>query len=246
MATEGKGDGKGKGERPPVTKEFIVSHMNADHADSLVAYARFYGQNPEVKKCALVDATMEGFVISLETPEGPKEIHIPYDTDEKLPLESLDSIGKIMVGMSKKARDNVFVTCNPAVPAEERVFFEAFNALNKDFTEKVKAGDFAGLAEHYAEDAVLVPLPKVVDKFAADILVGKDQIRAFMADSSTATLLGGLTMKSMKVHQVSATEVHEVGRAWGSEGRVYSRHWVKREVPAPFQWALASDNLPVN
>lgn len=235
---DGKGDSKGKGKgKPAMTWDYVKEHMNEDHADSLLAYAIHFGGIADADKAVLTDLDNEAFFVSVELSDGSKtEVKIPYEGGA---IDGIDGVGKVMVAMSKKARDEVFVTCAPDVT--DRVVFQAFNDRNKDFKEKCEAKDWAGLAELYAEDAVLVPNSAGPPEANAPIVFGRTAIKTFF-ESKGEALLCGITVKSMRLLQKSDTEVTEIGRAWGAtKGRQYCRVW-RRVGDA---WLLQHDCLPV-
>eukprot|EP00933_Yihiella_yeosuensis_P038727 TRINITY_DN32668_c0_g1_i2.p1 TRINITY_DN32668_c0_g1~~TRINITY_DN32668_c0_g1_i2.p1 ORF type:complete len:157 (+),score=31.25 TRINITY_DN32668_c0_g1_i2:41-511(+) len=54
------------------SKERIISHMNEDHTDSLVAYARHYAKADDVKSAAMVDLTVKGLTLEVCSHSGEK------------------------------------------------------------------------------------------------------------------------------------------------------------------------------
>jgi len=231
----GKGDGKGKG-KTPMTWDFIKEHMNEDHADSLLAYAIFFAGVSGAEKAVLTDLNTEAFFVSATLGDGTtKDVKIPYEGGA---IDGVDGVGKVMVAMSKKARDEVFVTSEPDVT--EKVAFAIFNDKNKEFKEKCDAKNFGGLADLYAEGGVLVPQVNGPPQANAPIISGRESIKSFF-ESKGEALLSGITIKSMRLLQRSDTEVTEIGRAWGAAGRPYCRLWCR----IGDAWLLQHDTLPV-
>lgn len=65
--------------------ERMVAHMNDDHADSVLAYLRHYGNCPEATGGRLPDVTARDMRIEADTPGGPREIVIPFLTTPSPP-----------------------------------------------------------------------------------------------------------------------------------------------------------------
>ena len=99
----------------------IMNHMNADHADSLLAYAHFYAGDGCASATAakMVGVTRKGFELDVILADGTKwRVDIPYTS----PLESAGQVRKIAVAMH----------------------FEAFNGLGIAY--KLRHGFYSGAA----------------------------------------------------------------------------------------------------
>ena len=61
--------------------ERVCGHMNADHADSLLAWAHFYAKVPDAASATMTDVKPDGFELELTKADGyvmPKVL-IPFD-----------------------------------------------------------------------------------------------------------------------------------------------------------------------
>lgn len=84
----------------PADVERIVSHMNEDHADSVLHYVHYYGKRPEVPSATLLSLDAEALHISLGSGE---EVLIPVIR----PLLSAHDAHMVLVDMAKEARKNL-------------------------------------------------------------------------------------------------------------------------------------------
>jgi len=81
--------------------ERIVSHMNEDHADAVLRYARFYGHSLAAQSARLVDLDTRAMKIAVDFPDAPSA-HISVDFPK--PLKSADDAHRVMITMAKEAR----------------------------------------------------------------------------------------------------------------------------------------------
>jgi putative heme iron utilization protein len=56
----------------------ILGHMNGDHADALVAYARTFGELPGTTAATMLRVDRYGFDVLAETPAGRRTFRIPF------------------------------------------------------------------------------------------------------------------------------------------------------------------------
>jgi putative heme iron utilization protein len=79
----------------------IVSHMNTDHADSLVTLSRHYGRRPEVVSASMTAVDRYGFEVVAELGGGRREaLRIGFRTEQVTP----DGVRRELVGMLHHAR----------------------------------------------------------------------------------------------------------------------------------------------
>jgi putative heme iron utilization protein len=78
----------------------MVDHMNEDHADSVLAYARHFAGRADSITARLLDVTPTEMHLIAETPSGPENLLIHFDHR----LESGHDAHMTMVKMSKKAK----------------------------------------------------------------------------------------------------------------------------------------------
>jgi hypothetical protein len=96
----------------------VVRHMNEDHADSLLAYAHFFGGIKTASKAQMTGLSSQGFELDVMLPDGSVQhkVLIRYTT----PLTSAAQVRKVAVAMH----------------------FAAFNGLG--FRYKLKSGFYLG------------------------------------------------------------------------------------------------------
>ncbi|MFB9887062.1 DUF2470 domain-containing protein [Balneatrix alpica] len=74
----------------------VIEHMNADHADALLAYAQHYGQRPQAQQATLINMDLEHLELLVD---GEKlRIHLIA------PLASLSDARPVLVKMAIEAR----------------------------------------------------------------------------------------------------------------------------------------------
>jgi putative heme iron utilization protein len=78
----------------------MVSHMNEDHADSVLAYAQHFGQCRDAAAATLIDVTADVMTLKVVVINGEKEINIPFEH----PLKSGHDVHMTMIKMSKAAK----------------------------------------------------------------------------------------------------------------------------------------------
>ena len=81
----------------------MVSHMNEDHADSVLAYAQHFGQCHDATAATLIDVTADAMMLKVVVMGDEKEINIPFEH----PLKSGHDAHMTMVKMSKAAKKSL-------------------------------------------------------------------------------------------------------------------------------------------
>ena len=81
----------------------MVSHMNEDHADSVLAYAQHFGQCRDATAATLIDVTADAMTLKVVVMGDEKEINIPFEH----PLKSGHDAHMTMVKMSKVAKKSL-------------------------------------------------------------------------------------------------------------------------------------------
>ena len=79
----------------------IVGHMNDDHGDSLLDYARHLAGAPSATSARMTQVDAAGFGLSAETPEGPRQLRLPFDA----PIRDTGEARSALVAMAKRARE---------------------------------------------------------------------------------------------------------------------------------------------
>lgn len=78
----------------------ILTHMNEDHADALLAYATGLLRVEEATAATMTAVDRYGFDLAITTPKGPKAARLAFDES----LATTDEVRKAMVALVKRAR----------------------------------------------------------------------------------------------------------------------------------------------
>ncbi|WPJ97573.1 DUF2470 domain-containing protein [Coraliomargarita algicola] len=78
----------------------IISHMNEDHADSVLAYAQYFGRLTEASEAQILALDTLTLTIQAKVAQKVRQIKIPFHH----PLESAHDAHISMVQMSKAAK----------------------------------------------------------------------------------------------------------------------------------------------
>ena len=79
----------------------IVGHMNDDHGDSLLDYARHLAGGPGATSARMTQVGAAGFGLAAETPQGPRQLRLPFDA----PIRDTGEARSALVAMAKRARE---------------------------------------------------------------------------------------------------------------------------------------------
>jgi hypothetical protein len=78
----------------------ILGHMNDDHADAVLAYARALAGIADASKATMTAVDRYGFELAAITPEGPRAARLAFDE----PVTTTDEVRRAMVALVKRAR----------------------------------------------------------------------------------------------------------------------------------------------
>jgi cupin 2 domain-containing protein len=79
----------------------IVGHMNDDHGDSLLDYARHLAGAPSATSARMTQVDAAGFGMTAETPDGPRQLRLPFDAS----ITDAKEARVALVAMAKRARE---------------------------------------------------------------------------------------------------------------------------------------------
>lgn len=79
----------------------IVGHMNEDHADSLLDYARHLGGVPGATSAQMSHVDAAGFGMTAETSDGPRQLRLRFDA----PITDAKDARAALVAMAKRAKE---------------------------------------------------------------------------------------------------------------------------------------------
>ena len=85
----------------PESEHYMMDHMNADHADSNLMYAKVYGQLWQATEARMAALDREGMELDVTVPDGTQRIRIPFDHR----LQDEGDAQQTLVEMSFNARD---------------------------------------------------------------------------------------------------------------------------------------------
>ena len=78
----------------------ILAHMNRDHAESVLAYAKVLAKIPDAEGATITAVDRYGFDMAVKTPEGPKATRLAFPS----PVTTSDAVRKAMVAMVAQTR----------------------------------------------------------------------------------------------------------------------------------------------
>jgi putative heme iron utilization protein len=78
----------------------VLRHMNDDHADAVLAYARALAGINDAASATLTAVDRYGFEIAALTPNGPRASRVAFDE----PVATADEVRRAMVALAKRAR----------------------------------------------------------------------------------------------------------------------------------------------
>lgn len=87
-------------EFPPEHKARIIEHMNADHADAVLRYARHYAARRDATAAVLADIDLGGLDLTVTEPGGDRAVRVPFER----PLAGPDEAHHVLIAMAKAAR----------------------------------------------------------------------------------------------------------------------------------------------
>jgi putative heme iron utilization protein len=82
------------------SERYMMDHMNADHADSNLMYAKVYSNLWSATAARMVTLDKEGMDLEVTAPDGTQRIRIPFDHR----LEDEADAQRTLVAMSRHAQ----------------------------------------------------------------------------------------------------------------------------------------------
>ena len=79
----------------------ILSHMNQDHADTLLAYARSLAGAPEATGAVITRVDRYGFEMRAGAPGGERLLRLGFDP----PVTTTDEVRRAMIALARTARE---------------------------------------------------------------------------------------------------------------------------------------------
>jgi heme iron utilization protein len=78
----------------------VLSHMNGDHADAVLAYARGLGRMRDATAATMTAVDRYGFEMQVTTPAGPRALRLGFDA----PVTTQDEVRRAMIALVAAAR----------------------------------------------------------------------------------------------------------------------------------------------
>lgn len=85
---------------PAAARERIIGHMNEDHGDSVLAYARHYAGRSSATAATLAGIDQTGMDIVVTEPAGDQSVRVTF----KEPLADAAAAHHVLIAMSKEAK----------------------------------------------------------------------------------------------------------------------------------------------
>jgi putative heme iron utilization protein len=78
----------------------ILAHMNGDHAESLLAYARSLAAIPDAESATMTSVDRYGFDMAVKTASGPRATRLAFPA----PVTTASDVRAAMIAMAAEAR----------------------------------------------------------------------------------------------------------------------------------------------
>ena len=85
------------------SESYMITHMNADHADANLMYVKIYGHLEQATAARMVRLDKEGMELDVTLPEGSRRISIVFDHR----LHDEADAQRTLVAMAMQARDRL-------------------------------------------------------------------------------------------------------------------------------------------
>lgn len=97
---------------PAAARERIIGHMNEDHGDSVLAYARHYAGRSAATAATLAGIDQTGMDIVVTEPAGDQSVRVTF----KEPLADAAAAHHVLIAMSKEAKAALASSAPAAAP----------------------------------------------------------------------------------------------------------------------------------
>ena len=84
----------------PQISDRICQHMNEDHSDAVLLYAKTFGKTPDAESAILNSVDTEGMNLSAQVGETSMPLRIPFDHS----LEDSEDAHHTLIAMVKQAK----------------------------------------------------------------------------------------------------------------------------------------------
>lgn len=87
----------------PEVSDRICAHMNDDHADAVLLYAKVFGETPNAASAQMISIDPEGMNLTAVVEEKSKPLRVRFDRV----LESSEDAHHTLIDMVKQARQQL-------------------------------------------------------------------------------------------------------------------------------------------
>ncbi len=87
----------------PTISDRICKHMNEDHSDAIILYAKAYGNQPETESAQMLSIDIQGMDLSIKIQDKVDTIRIEFDHD----LIDSEDAHQTLISMIGKAKANL-------------------------------------------------------------------------------------------------------------------------------------------
>ncbi|WP_428010099.1 DUF2470 domain-containing protein [Baaleninema sp.] len=84
----------------PTVSDRICKHMNDDHADAVLVYARVYGDKPEAESAVMESIDPQGMTLNVRINGDTVSLRVGFDRD----LKDAEDAHHTLIDMLKQAR----------------------------------------------------------------------------------------------------------------------------------------------
>jgi putative heme iron utilization protein len=84
----------------PVVSDRICKHMNDDHAEAVLTYAKVYGKSPTAETAAMSAIDPLGMDLTATVDGETVSLRVPFDRE----LTDSEDAHQVLIGMIKEAR----------------------------------------------------------------------------------------------------------------------------------------------
>ena len=81
----------------------VIAHMNADHADAMVLYARAFSKATDIAAASMTGVDRYGFEMSAMTSQGPRPVRLAFAA----PVSTPEEVRAALISMVKDARSKL-------------------------------------------------------------------------------------------------------------------------------------------
>lgn len=93
--------------KPPPSDSYVIRHMNEDHADSLLAYAKHYGKVPHATHATLTHINLTSITLNITDADTKQHtVTIPFTA----PLTSTSEYRSALTEMSNRAMEALHIS----------------------------------------------------------------------------------------------------------------------------------------